>query len=98
MYKPPLTSESDTQFFSKEFTKVEILNPEEVSFANDDDGAECAAQESTDDSSPDSLWEGELECLYSAKGADDAEHGCEFDQFCQGFQWMSGCVYSVKVW
>lgn len=86
MYKPPLTSESDTQFFSKEFTKVEILNPEEVSLAHDDDGSECVAQGCGDDSSPDSVWEGELECLYSTKGAEDADNACEFDQFCQTFQ------------
>lgn len=30
LYIPPLSSESDTQFFSKEFTDTEILNPEEV--------------------------------------------------------------------
>lgn len=38
VYKPPLTSESDTQFFSKEFTKVEILNPEDDTRDGDDDG------------------------------------------------------------
>ena len=38
VYKPPLTSECDTQFFSKEFTSFEILNPEESPNAGGDGG------------------------------------------------------------
>lgn len=29
VYVPPLSSECDTQFFSKEFTKMPVLNPED---------------------------------------------------------------------
>ena len=36
VYKPPLKSEGDTQFFSKEFTSVEILNPEDAIDGHDD--------------------------------------------------------------
>ena len=86
VYKPPLTSESDTQFFSKEFTKVEILNPEDDTLYGNDDGSNALDFGGVEsDLSPDSVWEGELECLYSAKVHEDADNNCEFDQFCQSF-------------
>ena len=69
-YKPPLTSEGDTQFFSKEFTESDILNPEDIKLG-DQDGEELLLE----------LMEGDLECLYSTKTADEAENNSGFDNF-----------------
>ena len=70
VYKPPLASESDTQFFSKEFTQVEILNPEDSEEGEHD----------VDDLLTE-MMEGDIECLYSVRTADEAENNYAFDNF-----------------
>ena len=74
LYIPPLSSESDTQFFSKEFTDTEILNPEEAHGVKSE-------QHKCDELQQD-LTEGDLECLYHVRTADEAENNFAFDNFC----------------
>lgn len=70
VFKPPLASECDTQFFSKEFTQTEILNPEER-----EDGEHDADDLLTE------MMEGDLECLYSVRTADEAENNSAFENY-----------------
>lgn len=70
VYKPPLSGDSDTQFFSKEFTKFEILNPEDKW----DDGGEHDVDELLTE-----LMESDVECLYSIRTADEAENNCTLE-------------------
>ena len=72
VYKPPLSCEGDTQFFSKEFTKAEILNPEDKKDGGEHDSDELLTE----------LMDGDLECLYSIRTADEAENNCALEHFC----------------
>ena len=67
VYKPPLHSESDTQFFSKEFTQMQVLNPEDPQIGQTDS--------SSNGDLPAQMMDIDLECLYNnVHTADEADN------------------------